>query len=159
MARYRSFIIGISQKYKFPYVAAYDLRHRQRLAHAGSFLFSSVDHDLYVTIFDMGAIKSASRCARCNSGDHVTSECGKSSAGPSRGQANRSRGQNRSRKGNGGKEKVEICYNFQSGSCSWGGSCFRLHKCAGCGGDSPQSSCSTASCKAAANRTGATSSS
>ena len=28
MALNRSFIIGISQKYKFSYVAAYDLRHR-----------------------------------------------------------------------------------------------------------------------------------
>ena len=50
MARYRMFIIGISQKFRFQSVAAYDMRHRQRLAQAGSMLFSSVDHDLYVTI-------------------------------------------------------------------------------------------------------------
>ena len=155
MARYRAFIIGISQKYKFAAVAAYDLRHRQRLAHAGSFLFSSVDHDLYVTIFDMGAVKSAGRCTRCGSGDHNTSECGKSS-GSSRGNSSRSRGQNRRKNGNGKGEKSEICYNFQSGSCSWGGSCFRLHKCAGCGGDSSQASCGNPGCKAAYSRNSGT---
>ena len=68
MVRYRMFIIGISQKFRFQSVAAYDLRHRQRLAHAGSFLFSSVDHELFVTIFDIGAIKSTNRCNRCGSG-------------------------------------------------------------------------------------------
>ena len=152
MARYRSFIIGISQKFKFSSVAAYDVRHRQRLAHAGSMLFSSVDHDLYVTIFDMGAIKGAGRCAKCGSGEHATSECSRSS-NSARGAANRGRGQARGKRG-GKNDKSEICYNFQSGSCGWGGSCFRLHKCVGCGGDSPQSSCTTASCKAAAARVG-----
>ena len=151
MARYRAFIIGISQKYKFSSVAAYDLRHRQRLAHAGSFLFSSVDHDLYVTIFDMGSVKSTGKCARCGSGDHFTSECGRA-AGPSRGAAGgRSRGQNRGRRGGKG-DRNEICYNFQTGGCNWGGNCFRLHKCAGCGSDSPQSTCSNSNCKAAVSK-------
>ena len=149
MAKYRAFIIGISQKFKFPYVAAYDLRHRQRLAQGSSFLYSMVDHDLYVTIFDVGAVKHNSRCAKCTSSDHATSECGKPSTS-NRGMGNRQRGQNRGRKG--GASKSEVCYNFQSGSCTWGASCFRRHQCVGCGGDAPQSACSTASCKAATSR-------
>ena len=146
MARYRAFIIGISQKFKFPYVAAYDHRHRQRLAQSGSFLFSMVDHDLYITIFDVGAVKHNGRCAKCASSDHSTSECGKPSGG-NRGQVSRQRGSNRGRKN--GTGKSEVCYNFQSGSCAWGASCYRKHQCVGCGSDAPQTACSTASCKAA----------
>ena len=147
MARYRMFIMGISQKFRFQSVAAYDLRHRQRLAHSGSLLFSSVDHDLYVTIFDIGAIKSSGKCSRCGSGDHMTSECSRS-AGGAKGNPGRGRGQGRG-KTLGRGDNNEICYNFQTGNCSWGSNCFRRHKCAGCGGDNPQSSCTTASCKAA----------
>ena len=148
MARYRMFIIGISQKFRFQSVAAYDLRHRQRLANAGSFLFSSVDHELYVTTFDIGAIKSTNRCGKCGSSDHGTSECSRS-AGAAKGNPDKSKGQNRGKKTGKGDE---ICYNFQSGSCSWGANCFRRHKCVGCGGDNPQSSCNSTSCKAAVAR-------
>ena len=98
MARYRSFIIGISLKYKFSHVAAYDLRHRQRLAHSASFLYSLVDHDLYVTIFDSSAVKSSGKCNKCASSDHTTSECQTKLTGAGRGSSTR-RSAGRGRRG------------------------------------------------------------
>ena len=147
MAKYRRFVIEISQKYKFSHVATYDIRHRRRLAHSGSLLYSQVDHDLYVTIFDSGAVRSSGKCAKCASLDHVTSDCSVKSAAAGRGSTTR-RGPGRGRRW-GGAGRSEICYNFQSGNCSWGGDCIRRHKCVGCGGDNPQSTCGNPSCKAA----------
>ena len=155
MARYRAFMISNSQKFKFAHVAMYDLKHRQRLANEGSFLFSNVDQDLYLTIFDAGALKSTGKCARCSSTEHHTSQCDRTTGG-GRGTNTRARGQNRAR--GGGSARSEICYSFQSGQCKWGGECYRRHKCAGCGGDSPQNSCKTPSCKNASNKAVPTSS-
>ena len=146
MAKYRSFMIGISQKYKFSHVNAYDVRHRQRLAHTGSFLFSLVDHDLYVTKFDSSAVKGSSKCSKCASIEHTTSECSVNKP-TGAGRGTNKRGSNRGRRG--GTGRSEICYNYQTGNCNWGGDCIRRHKCAGCGGDNPQSSCPTPSCKTA----------
>ena len=146
MERYRSFIIGISLKYKFTHVAAYDLRHRQRLAYSGSFLYSQVDHDLYVTIFDASAVKSTGKCSKCASTDHTTSECHIKPAGAGRGSSTR-RSSGRGRRG--GTGRSEICYNYQTGNCNWGGDCIRRHKCVGCGADNPQSTCGNPSCKTA----------
>ena len=100
MARYRAFIINISQKFKFSYVYNYDVRHRQRLANARSCLFSSVDHDLYITIFDTGAVKSLAKCAKCSSVEHSTSQCDRVS-GNGKGAGARGRGQARGRRGGG----------------------------------------------------------
>ena len=55
----------MSQKVKFKFVAAYDLRHRQHLANTGSLAFYRVDHELYVTIFDAGAIENSGKCGKC----------------------------------------------------------------------------------------------
>ena len=104
MARYRVFLINLSQKFKFQYIASYDWRHRQRLAHSGSMLFSMVDHDLYVTIFDGGAVRVSNRCAKCTSIDHTTSECPRATSN-GRGSSARSRGHNRGRRGGGRQQK------------------------------------------------------
>ena len=100
MARYRAFIINISQKFKFSHVFSYDVKHRQRLANSRSCLYSAVDHDLYITIFDAGAVKNVARCAKCSSLEHSTSQCERPSGG-GRGSGFRARGQGRPRRGGG----------------------------------------------------------
>ena len=74
---YRETILKCSQKFKWTTVYIYDQRFRAKLATTHSFNFDSIDHDLYVTIFDGSAVRSdVPRCHRCKSFYHkVTRFC------------------------------------------------------------------------------------
>ena len=136
MARYRAFILHISQKFKYQNVLSYDTRHRQRLAQTRSLAFARMDHELFIMTFDASAAKPAVRCGKCTSVEHSSSDCNvkQKSAGP--------RASTRPE-----PDKSEVCFRFQQKRCRWGAKCFRRHCCAGCGGPDPQSACSKPSCK------------
>ena len=150
MVAYRLFIISLFQKYRLPYVVHYDSRHRQLLGARRSFAFNSLNHDLFVTTFDSGAVRaSTTRCTRCGSVDHQVAACpfrppGQSSELPGR---RNDRGSDRTdsrgaeRGGDRADRSGEICYLYQENKCKAGSKCSRKHACISCGGSDGLKSC------------------
>jgi hypothetical protein len=137
LARYRAFILGLFQKFKLPQVLVYDLRHRQRLASFKSLSFASVDHDLYVTIFDSNSVRTGGvKCNICNANDHTAAKCPFRIAGQpheaSRGAPAKKREP---------EVAKEICVLFQDNRCRFGEKCRRRHVCYLCQGPEPAKTC------------------
>lgn len=156
MARYMGFILNIAQKFKIASVLSYDVRHRQRLAQTGSVEFSRLDHELFVTTFDVNAAKS-NKCLKCGASDHASADCVRRTASGNGGLNNRgaSSGSNAGGSNFRGPQKpfvdrsTEICFMFQFRKCRWADKCQRRHVCATCQGPEPQCACPNAKCKAA----------
>ena len=73
---YRQFIQSCSQKYIWSAVNIYDMHFRLKKSMTRSFEFHSVDSDLFLSVLDATAIKSAKRCFRCKAYDHMVTQKG-----------------------------------------------------------------------------------
>ena len=146
MAAYRLFILSLFNKFKIPYVFAYDIRHRQALGARRSFHFSQLSNEIYVTTFDSNALRAVTRCTICNSTDHGNSDC--PFRAPGQGGLPRARGQGErsgaGAKAPGGDKSSEICYLYQEGKCR-AAKCSRKHCCMACHGPEGYRNCSKCS--------------
>ena len=140
MNRYRNFIIGLFQKFKAPQVITYDFKHRQRLSTCYSSNFVTLDHDLYVTIFDAQALRNVNKCNKCSSVDHSSVECPFKSSQQSSDPFRSKRGQSSSNQSS--NVKGQVCQRFQNDSCRFGNKCRYKHECFECGGSEGFKSCS-----------------
>ena len=146
LASYRSFILSLTDKYKVPFILTYDERHRTALGRARSFEFSSFNHQLFVTIFDVNSLRTSSKCAKCASLEHVSKDCPFRGAAPSGGVTNQSSA-DRSRAGRQNVDPDEVCIRFQDGTCKFK-KCPCKHCCLLCGGPNGAKSCGNCASKA-----------
>ena len=76
LVTYRETIQAACRKFNWSSVYIYDQKFRAQLAESRYLSYDSIDHDLYVTIFNTDALRSdAIRCFRCKSYDHVVIQC------------------------------------------------------------------------------------
>lgn len=133
MACYRTFILNLFQRFKVAHVLSYDYKHRHKLGACRSLDFARVNYDVYLECFDVTALRSTNRCARCGSAEHDNNEC------PFRPAAASSENlQKRATRAG----SSEVCRMFQDGKCRFGKRCHRRHVCATCGGNEGNANCS-----------------
>lgn len=145
LAKYRSFLISLTRKYKVPFILTYDERNRAALGRFRSFNFATFDNQLFVTIFDANSLRAVTRCPRCASVDHGVVDCpfrgtapqGAKSQSSQSSQSNPEKGKPKSP-----VDPNEVCIRYQDGTCRYkGNSCPRKHCCYICGGPAGAKSC------------------
>ena len=139
LASYRSFIISLTEKYKIPFILTYDERHRAALGRARSFDFSYFNNQLFVTIFDVNALRATTKCQKCASVEHNSKDCPFRGSAPSGGAASYS-GSDKQKSGRQSIDPNEVCIRFQDGTCRFR-KCPRKHCCFICGGPNGAKSC------------------
>ena len=145
LASYRSFILSLTEKYKVPFILTYDERHRAALGRARSFDFSYFNNQLFVTIFDVSALRATTKCQKCASVEHVSKDCPFRGSAPSGGASSVS-GSDKQKSGRQSVDPNEVCIRFQDGSCRFR-KCPRKHCCFICGGPNGAKSCTKCSGK------------
>jgi len=132
LVSYRTFIVDMFQKYKFPYVITYDSRHRQRLGARSSFAFSKLDQELYITTFDASALRNITKCQKCAATDHSSSDCPFRPPGQAKALPVKPRSADL-RSAEGKSVDPSFCMLFQDELCKSNQNCRRRHACYGCG--------------------------
>ena len=136
LASYRNFIHSCEKKFLWPAIHAYDSRFRAKLSTSKSMKYTSVDTDIYVSVFDVTAIKKdGKRCFRCRSEHHMVQEC----PFPATEQTVK-KNDHQASKYNKYHEGREICRNFNIGKCTFP-QCRRQHVCEACRGMEPAHKC------------------
>ena len=139
LASYRSFILSLTDKYKVPFILTYDERHRAALGRARSFDFCYFNNQLFVTIFDVSALRATTKCQKCASVEHNSKDCPFRGSAPSGGASSVS-GSDKQKSGRQSVDPNEVCIRFQDGSCRFR-KCPRKHCCFICGGPNGAKSC------------------
>ena len=139
LASYRAFILSLTNKYKIPFILTYDERHRAALGRARSFDFSYFNNQLFVTIFDVGSLRTSTKCAKCASVEHSSKECPFRGSAPAGG-VNHQASADRAKSGRQAIDPNEVCIRFQDGTCRFK-KCPRKHCCLLCGGPDGAKSC------------------
>lgn len=136
MAKYRNFIQKCAHKFMWHAVYAYDCRFRSQMTQGDTKTYSSVDTDLYTSVFDVTVVRKDGRtCHRCKSREHLVTDCPFPATNQTEAIAKQS-SQNTRASAN------EICRNFNAGKCRYP-LCKRQHVCSSCGGAEPEYRCAS----------------
>ena len=142
MSRYKVKIIEWERKHVWKVLQMFDLHHRTRLAMNLSIDFMDIDVLMVNGILDRDSLKvHAQRCPWCYSYNHTSKGC------PFQGAPGSNPGATGRTGGLGIPIKDQFCYAWNDYRCADPG-CLRRHRCRGCGGESPFSTCQqTGKCK------------